>query len=332
MTGKTIVYLPNWLGDMVMATPFLKSLRRSIKGEIWAVGKTKSISLYNGMDLFNRFIPYEKKSVVSFFDIVNMLKEIKFDLGLILPHSLRSALLFYLGGVKERVGFDRNKRGFMLTKIVPEGSYIESTVEHYLKLLDTLGIKRHEINPVLSITEDEEMRYTERFGYTEERYIAIIPGAQYGPSKRWPPSYFAKLADLVHMHMGIKVYILPGKEEINLSEEIKNNTKNKSGVEIRELDIGGLKVCLSKAVAVVSNDTGPRHISAALSVPTFVILGPMDEKYTDYPSFCTYRFKKDIPCRPCNKKTCDKNLECLLNITPEEVFKKMEEIIGRKKT
>ncbi|HOJ42697.1 MAG TPA: lipopolysaccharide heptosyltransferase II [Syntrophorhabdaceae bacterium] len=331
MTGKTIVYLPNWLGDMVMATPFLKSLRTSFKGEIWAIGKTKSISLYSGMNLFNRFIPYDGKDVISFFNIVSTLKEIKFDMGLILPHSMRSALLFYLGGVKKRIGYDRNKRGIMLTVKVKGGSYIESTVEHYLRILDTLNIERRETNPVLTVTEDEEHKYNERFGYAKERYVAFIPGAQYGPSKRWPISNFIKLADLICEKMGLKIYILPGKEETGLSEEIKHHVKDKNRVEIRHLDIGELKVCLSKAVAVVSNDTGPRHISAALSVPTFVIFGPMDERYTDYPSTCTYKFIRNIPCRPCNKKVCNKNLECLLEITPEDVYKKMEEIIGREK-
>ncbi|MCX7965915.1 MAG: lipopolysaccharide heptosyltransferase II [Syntrophorhabdaceae bacterium] len=330
MTGKTIVYLPNWLGDMVMASPFLSSLRLSVKGEIWAVGKTRSISLYNGMDLFDRFIPYDRKGTVPFFDTVSILKEEKFDLGLILPHSMRSALLFYLGCVKERVGFDRNKRGFMLTKKVKEEDVPEPMVEHYLKLLDVLNLKRHEIQPFLKVTEEEEYRYSEKFGYNKEKYIAIIPGAQYGPSKRWPQTNFSKLIDLIFENMGMKVFILPGKDEVSLSEEIKDSTKHKNAIEIRLLDISELKVCLSKATAVVSNDTGPRHISAALSVPTFVIFGPMDERYTAYPSDCTYKFINNIPCRPCNKKTCDRNLECLSGITPEDVFKKMEEIIGKK--
>jgi len=331
VTGKTIVYLPNWLGDMVMAIPFLKSLRLSFQGEIWAIGKTKSISLYNGMNLFYRFIPYDKKGVVSFFDIVSVLKEIKFDLGLILPHSMRSALLFYLGGVKERIGYDRNRRGFMLTTRVKEDASLKSTVEHYLKILDILNIKRQVTNPIVFVTEEEENKYNEKFGYNDEAYVAFIPGAHYGPSKRWPISNFIKLADLINEKMGFKIFILPGKEEIELSEEIKNHVKEKNKVEIRLLDVGELKVCLSKAAAVVSNDTGPRHISAALSVPTFVIFGPMDERYTNYPSPYTYKFICNTPCRPCNKKNCDKKLECLLGITPEEVYNKMEEIIGRKK-
>ncbi len=68
------------------------------------------------------------------------------------------------------------------------------------------------------------------------------------------------------------------------------------------MDVRELKVCLARASLVVSNDTGPRHISAALHVPTVVILGPMDERYTTYASSFTHTLGKDMPCRPCNMK------------------------------
>jgi len=90
-----------------------------------------------------------------------------------------------------------------------------------------------------------------------------------------------------------------------------------------------LKVCISRASFVVSNDTGPRHLSAALSIPTVVLLGPMDDRYTSYPSPCTHQMLKDVPCRPCNKKSCDREHECLAQVTPEEVFAKVEEIIEK---
>ncbi len=102
--------------------------------------------------------------------------------------------------------------------------------------------------------------------------------------------------------------------------------EQKDRVYTKSMDIMELKVCLSRAATVVSNDTGPRHISAALSVPTIVLLGPMDEQYTRYPSPCSYVFSKDMACKPCTKR-CDKNHVCLTSITPNEVFQKLEEIL-----
>ncbi|MCX8111230.1 MAG: lipopolysaccharide heptosyltransferase II [Syntrophorhabdaceae bacterium] len=330
MTGKTIVYLPNWIGDMVMATPFLRSLRASLDGELWAIGKPSALGIYNGLELFNRFIPIENKGITHFFDTVKHIKGLKFERSISLPHSMRSALLFFLAGIRQRIGYPRNKRGFMLTLCVKETIRPEPTVEHYLKILDALGEKRLYRDPVLIVTHDEEKRYSEDHEYRQKPYIAFIPGAQYGPSKRWPPSYFAELADLIYENMGYSVVILPGKDEIEVGLDIKNRATYKDNMDIEDLGIPDLKVCISRAAAVVSNDTGPRHISTALSVPTFVLIGPMDEEYTDYPSPNTIRFIKDVPCRPCNKKTCKRNMECLYGITPFEVYKKMEEIIGGK--
>ncbi len=121
MIGKTIIYLPNWLGDMVMATPFLHALKQSGAGQTWAVGKPSAMYLYHGLDFFDRFISYEGKGLVRFFDIVNAMRGARFGRGIVLPHSFRSAFLFFLASVGERVGYNRNGRGFMLHRTVAKG-------------------------------------------------------------------------------------------------------------------------------------------------------------------------------------------------------------------
>jgi heptosyltransferase-2 len=327
VTGKTIVYLPNWLGDMVMAIPFLNSLRASIDGELWGIGKTSAIHIYNGLNIFDRFMPLDSKGVIPLLDIITLLKDIDFETGIALPHSFRAALLFYLAHIDERIGYPRNKRGFMLTQHVAEGDTLEPTVEHYLKIIDVLRGRRLPDTPVLCVTEDEEQRFDRNNTDINKPYAVFITGAQYGPSKCWPPGHFAELADKIAKAYGMKIYILPGRGEEKLAREIYNGTAAKEFIEIKSMDVRDLKVCLSKAAVVVSNDTGPRHISAALNVPTVVLLGPMDERYTRYPNNYTYQICKDIPCRPCNNKKCDKNHECLKGISPEEVFLKFEEII-----
>jgi heptosyltransferase-2 len=327
VTGKTIVYLPNWLGDMVMAIPFLNSLRASLEGELWGIGKTNAIHIYNGLGIFDRFMPLDGKGVIPMLDIITMLKDLAFEKGIALPHSFRAALLLYLAHINERIGYPRNKRGFMLTQHVAEGNALEPTVEHYLKIIDALGGKRLPDTPALCVTEDEEHKFDQNNMDINKPYVAFIIGAQYGPSKCWPPGHFSKLADKIATAFGMKIYILPGKGEENLAREIYNGTARKEFIEIKSMDVRDLKVCLSKASVVVSNDTGPRHISAALCVPTIVLLGPMDERYTQYPNNYTYQICKDIPCRPCNSKKCDKNHECLKGIDPEEVFLKLKGII-----
>jgi heptosyltransferase II len=313
---------------MVMAVPFLRSLRTSLSGELWGIGKTSAMHIYNGLELFDRFVPYDRRGFLPFLDTVHSLKDTYFERGVMLPHSFRSALLFFAARVEERVGYGRNKRGFMLTRRVDEARGLEPTVEHYLRIIDSLGGKKVQDSPELVVTADEEQRFDQAHTDISEPYVAFIAGAQYGPSKRWPDSHFSELADMIADNLDLKVYILPGKAEEGLARSIAEGARRKDRVEVKSLDIRDLKVCLSRASAVVSNDTGPRHISAALSIPTIVLLGPMDEKYTIYPSPHTHHTFKDIPCRPCNKKKCDKDHECLKGITPEDIFMKVENILN----
>ncbi|MCX5804981.1 MAG: lipopolysaccharide heptosyltransferase II [Proteobacteria bacterium] len=330
MTGKTIVYLPNWLGDMVMAIPFLNSLRASLNGDLWGIGKANAIHIYNGLGIFDRFMPLESRGPIPLLDMITLVKDLDFERGIALPHSFRSALLFYLARINERIGYPRNKRGFMLTQHVAEGNILEPTVEHYLKIIDALGGKRLSDTPALCVTEDEEHKFDQSNMDINKPYVAFIVGAQYGPSKCWPPGHFSKLADMIAENYGMKVYVLPGKGEEDLAREIYNETERKEFIVIKPMGIRELKVCLSRASVVVSNDTGPRHISAALSVPTIVLLGPMDERYTQYPNNYTYQISENIPCRPCNNKKCNKNHECLKDISPKEVFLKLGEIIEKR--
>ncbi len=328
VTGKTIVYLPNWLGDMVMATPFLASLRKPREGELWAIGQSKAMHLYDGLGLFDRFIPNDSKDLVSFLDRVSMLRALKFDRGIVLPHSFRAALLFFLGAVRDRVGYSLNKRGFMLTRALEQQTELVATAEQYLRILDALGGERTDDAPLLRVTEDEEQRFDRKYTDLGGDYVAFIVGAQYGPSKRWPASHFSELADLIVSKYSRMIYILPGKQEMAIAQSVFDGVSNKGKVRVEVMEMAELKVCLSRASLVVSNDTGPRHIADALGRPTIAVIGPMDTRYTESASRSTYPVFKEVACRPCNRKKCETNHECMAGIKAADVFAKVEEILG----
>jgi heptosyltransferase-2 len=123
--------------------------------------------------------------------------------------------------------------------------------------------------------------------------------------------------------------MLPGRDEKTIADRVYAGIKRKDRADIMSMNIRDMKVCLSRAAVVVSNDTGPRHISAALSVPTIVFAGPMDEEYTAYASPSTRVLSKDVPCRPCNSKRCEKDHECMTEIKPQEVAGIVGDIIGK---
>ncbi|MEN6615291.1 MAG: glycosyltransferase family 9 protein [Syntrophorhabdus sp.] len=310
-----------------MAVPFLHALRKNLKGEIWAIGKDSAIHLYNGLELFDRFVPIGNGGYSLFVDTAAKLKKVGFSRAIALPHSFRSALFFCNLRVREIIGYPRNKRGFILSLKVKEGPGLESTVEHYLKIADALNVPRSKESPVLTVTPDEESKFDQEFSAIRKPYAVMVAGAQFGPSKCWPVEYFSELADDCISRYGMNVYMLPGKNETAIANEIYGGIKNKDSAHILSMNIRDMKVCLSRAACVVTNDTGPRHISAALSVPTVVFAGPMDEKYTSYKSPNTYVISRNVSCRPCNKKKCDRGHECMREIKPEEVTRMLGDIL-----
>jgi heptosyltransferase II len=330
VTGKTIVYLPNWLGDMVMAVPFLHALRTNLRDELWVVGKESAIHLYNGLNLFDRFIPVGNAGLSFFIDAGSQLRKIDFARAIALPHSFRSALFFCNLRIREIIGYARNRRGFILSRKIQESLSLESTVEHYLKISDTLGIPRSIEAPYLTVTPDEESKFDQEFTKVARPFAVMIVGAQYGPSKCWPAGYFSELADSMIEQFDLNVYMLPGRDEKAIADRVHAGIKRKDRADILSMNIREMKVCLSRAAVVVSNDTGPRHISAALSVPTIVFAGPMDEEYTAYSSPSTRVLSRDVPCRPCNSKRCEKGHECMTEIKPQEVAGIVGDIIGKK--
>ena len=230
---------------MVMAIPFLSSLRASIYGELWGIGKSNAIHIYNGHNFFDRFVPLESKNLITFLDTITFLKRFKFKRGVLLPHSFRSALLFYLAGISERAGYARNKRDFMLTHRVAEDPAPEPTMEHYLKIIDTIGGRRALMDaPSLIVTEDEEQKFNEKYIDINKSYTAFVVGAQYGSSKCWPPGHFSELADMIIKRYGMKVYILPGKGEEELAAEVYAGSTQKEGIEIKNMGIRDLKLSL----------------------------------------------------------------------------------------
>ena len=317
---------------MVMAVPFLHALRAHHSyGEIWAAGKDSAVHIYNGLNLFDRFVSISNKGFVASLERAHDLYKVGFKQAIALPHSFRSAFFFYNLHIPEIVGYARNKRGIMINRKIPEAALQpEPTMEHYLRIIDVLGGQRTLDGPLLLVADDEEKKFDAAFTDINGPYCVFVIGAEYGPSKCWPQKHFSELADKIIDEYDMKIYMLPGKGEEALAAKVRDGAKNKERIEIKNVNMRDLKVCLSRAFFVVSNDTGPRHMSAALSVPTIVLLGPMDGRYTDYPSPNTYKIEKDLPCRPCNKRTCrENNHACMAGILPDEVFRIIRGIVEK---
>lgn len=355
--AKILVVQPSWVGDAVMATPTLRALReRYPNAEISYLMKRYVKPLYNGMPWADRLITYRtgktkaKAGKGQFFDLAARLRAANFDMAVLLPNSFKSALICRMAKIKRVVGYDRDGRGFLLSDrlLAPKeaGKFVPNPIiKYYLGLAQYLGARRGEqgggLKMELFVTPNERRdaeSVLERSGLSravdrpaaagQPPMILLNPGANYGAAKLWKAEYFAELADRFMDELGATVLISAAPKERPIVEQIKRHMKRVPvDLSNKGTDLGNLKEIIRRCDLMVTNDTGPRHIAAAMDVPVVTIFGPTHPEWTEiyYPKERQVAVK--VFCGPCQKKTCPLDHRCITRVTPAMVWEKSIELL-----
>jgi len=348
-----LVRCPNWVGDIVMATPTFDCLRKSFAGAkmIGLIRKRAKEILRDG-PWFDAFIDCEDKSWSGLRRTVRQIRALKPDIAIVLPNSIRSALTVRLGGAKRIYGYRRSGRGILLTggptpkrqrgKIVPI-----PMADYYLEICRRLGLDTP-ASPKPSLYVGPELQAKaqqlfEKYGLRrQDTVIGLNPGASFGSSKCWPAEHFAALAELIEHRLDAKILLLSGPGEESIVQAIGSQTRARiidTGPD--KIDLGLLKPVIRRCDLLITNDTGPRHYAVAFDVPVVVIMGPTDPRYTAASLEKTVVIRKELDCSPCHKKVCPTDHTCMTDITPDMVFEqtvkllkvnKKDEAIGISKT
>jgi len=341
---RIIVRLPNWVGDVVMATPALLSLRKGFpKSRITVMGKENARLLLDGLGVWDDFLPFNRHGreagTLKFLKVASEIRRVRYDLGLILPNSPSAAILFALGGVKKRIGYNRHGRGALLTRPLPvereKGRFIPvPMIRYYLGLVEAAGVSPVTEHPLLAV-KDAARAWTDKrwqdLGLDDgSPVVAVTPGASYGPSKQWLPEHFARVSDLLMEKLGARSLYLPGPGEEALVETIIGHCKHRPLVlSPSETPLDRLKAIIAKADLLLTNDTGPRHIAVALRRPVVVLMGPTDPRYTAMALEGTRVLREEIACSPCMLKICPRDHACMRLISPEETFEACREMLAQ---
>ena len=341
---RILVRCPNWVGDLVMATPALKAIRTGFpQAHITWLVKSHVKGIIEPLPLHDEIIeyddPHDHRRTVGLLSCSLRLRREKYDLAVVLPNSFSSALMVFLAGIKRRVGYSREARGFMLTDPLSpprDGSRIVPIpmVEYYLKITDSLRCPRPSSLPELAVsplTQQIAKDLLTRMGANEKRLlITLIPGAAYGSSKCWKPEYFAHVADhLIDKHP-CHLLIAPGPGEVRIAKDIEGMMHNKPIIladPVVPLDV--LMAVIRSSGLVISNDTGPRHFAVAFQKPVVVIMGPTDPRYTNLNLEKTVVLRENLDCSPCHLKVCPRDHRCMTAITPDRVIEASERLLGR---
>ncbi len=341
---KIIVRLPNWVGDVVMATPALISLREGFpESDITLMGKESARLLLEGLNLWDTFYPFNRHGkdtgTLKFLKVASEIRRQRFDLGIILPNSPSAAVLFALGGVKKRIGYNRHGRGALLTHPLSvereKGRFIPIPMtRYYLRIVEAAGVSPVTDHPRLAV-RDEDVRWVEArwksLGFSDAHpVVAITPGAAYGPSKQWIPEYFAEVADGLQRDFSAHPLLLPGPGEEQLLDTILACCKRRPAfLTPSETPLNRLKAIIRKTDLLLTNDTGPRHIAVAFHRPVVVLMGPTDPRYTASNLDETLVLREDLACSPCMLKTCPRDHACMKRLTPSHVLEACRDALLR---
>lgn len=336
---KIIVRMPNWIGDLVMATPVLTDLKKKFPdAEITAMclaplsdllKEDRDINeLYRFTKLPNGFARRKAKR-----NIIEKLREGKYDTGLLLTNSFSSAWWFWQGNVPTRIGFSCDGRSLFLTNPVPIPAEVKKQhlVITYKKLLEPFGIPVSTSAPRLFMKEEEVKRAKELLyqrGYVAgKRLIGINPGAAYGSAKCWPAERYRLVAERLLEDPDTYVVFFGDSSNVPLVKGICQ------GMSKRAMNLAGitslreLMALIKDCDLLLTNDSGPMHIAAALGTPIVALFGSTDDQATG-PYQGGVVINKRVACSPCFKRTCPIDFRCMLSITVEEVvdaiIKKLE--------
>lgn len=309
---RLLVVLPNWVGDLVMATPALRLLRQSLRGSfIGGLCRPGGEELLEGLDLLDEVHVERGGGVFGPKFVAARIRPRMYDTALLLTNSFSTALVTRIAGIPRRVGYNRDGRGFLLTdKLVTprrgDGSYaIIPACRYYLDAAESIlheHIPRYNAlsaTPIplafppgmfMELAASERQRSAaadvlRKAGIDPAaRYAVLNPGGN-NPAKRWPAERFARLADHLHQRHGLRILVNGSPAEAPIIEAIVGAATLATPVNLAACgsSLGALKPIVAGAALMVTNDTGPRHIAAAMGTPLVSLFGPTDHRWTVIP-------------------------------------------------
>lgn len=338
---KIMVRATNWIGDGVMSLPALHALRaRFPKAEIVLVTKPWVSELYWHLPSVSRQIVYnperEHEGPRGFLRLVRTVREERFDAALLFQNAFHAAWMAWCARVPVRVGYARDGRSSLLTDPVevPSPAAYGHQAYYYLHLLFRAGWidKPQPVREIRLVLEEAERAWAEkhlqRLGLQGPRFlVGLNPGAFFGPAKRWLVHRYALLADRLIGAFHADVLIFGSHAERPLAEEIARAMKHTPVILAGETSLRQLMALLAQCRLVVSNDSGPMHLAAALGLPLVAIFGSTNERATGPVGPRTRVVKHAVACSPCGWRECPIDFRCMQGVTVEDVSRTATKLV-----
>jgi len=339
---KIAVFLPNWIGDVVMATAAIRSLRRHYPAaQLLGICKPYVQDVVNGSPWFQQMIhldssgPWHQRWPAT---AAKLWRE-NIDIAVLFPNTFRSALVARLGGCRRRIGYDRYLRGPLLTDrlqpLCDERGRLKPSpvIDDYNRLVETLGCDNpgHRLElfttPADEAAADQVWERLDLGRYPE--VFCLNPGAAFGAAKHWPTRSFARLAQELTQARHCGVLVLCGPKERDLARHIVQFARSPAVQSLADqpLSLGLTKAVVKRSALLVTTDSGPRHFAAAFDRPVVTLFGPTHIEWTETYFARAIHLQKKVPCGPCQLRVCPLDHRCMNELTVAEVAQAVDRLL-----
>jgi len=347
---KILIIGPSWVGDMIMAQSLFILLKQrgsdengpDVQIDVMAPGWSNALleRMPEVSEIIDMPLGHGQLQLKARYQLGKSLISQHYDQTILLPNSLKSALVPFWASIPKRTGYVGEMRYGLLNDLRKlDKSVLTMTVQRFAALaypkaqmLEAQNIALKNIpTPALKVDQGKVSDTLNKFQlHIDQPILSLCPGAEYGPAKQWPARHYASLAS-EKIVQGWQVWIFGSQKDLAIGEEINRLLKQEHGQQAINLcaktELAEAIDLMSVSQAVVSNDSGLMHMAAALGVPIVGVYGSSDPEFTPPLGENSAMVSLNLDCSPCFKRTCPLgHTNCLEKLEPERVLDALEHL------
>jgi len=324
---RLLVRSTNWIGDAVMTTPAVRSIRRNFPGaRITLLAKPWVLPVFAHSPHVDGFLVYDvqgrHRGLAGRWRLVNDIRRGRFDAVILLQNAFEAALITAAAGIPVRIGFDTDGRALLLTHPVrrPVGIRQRHQTDYYLQILRGVGLVAGDSRLELPLAEADRQQAARRLADEgldpNLPLVGLNPSATFGPAKQWPEERYAALGDWIADRYRARILIFGGPGDASLGRRIADVMRTRPVNLAGRTDLAEAMALIGMLDLFVTNDSGLMHVAAALDVPLVAIFGSTNPVATGPWGSRSRVVRTDVPCSPCLQPTCRYgHLDCMRRIT-----------------
>jgi lipopolysaccharide heptosyltransferase II len=306
---RILIRSTNWLGDAVMSAPAVRAIKAGRPdARVAILTPAKLADFWKTMPEIDEIIPIQPGE--GLLSVVSKIRG-RFEVAFVFPNSVRAGLEVGLAGIPRRIGYRRPWRGRSINAIVPDSppGPMAHEVHHYLAMARFAGAR---ISPALLDPPGNPLP-------SGPLRLGLVPGAEYGPAKRWMPESFAAVAYKVREQTGAQWRIFGVNADRSAAEVIATRLAGQCENLVGQTTLAQLIERLRECRLVLTNDTGSMHLAAHLGIPVLAIFGSTEPRLTGPLGTRNHILRHFVGCNPCFLRECPIDFRCMHSITVEEV-------------